>query len=285
MIGIRLHTRFLRSDDVLFFLHIPKNAGLSIIEFLESLYPEHKIFPLHSDPNQDLFEAYSDEQLQNYRFVRGHFYFGPHDKGVNHYLVRNPIIITMLRDPITRTISHFRHNQRHEHGRWHKIVVSQHMSLSDFVTSPDTFDAVVNAQVRQIVGGLRGNPCSYNDPEAYSDETLLFLAKEKLEQYAWFGLQECFQESLLLLTHTFGWEQMKEIPKINVSPEPSGVDSITENEHALIVERTQLDSELYRFAKDLFLARFRQLAREIIGGNVFDLSLQEMYRFIIETAH
>jgi hypothetical protein len=262
MLNIRPLKITLHDDDVLFYLHIPKTAGLSLIALLDAHFRTEEIFPLHSAPSPEMFEVYSPEQIAGYRLVRGHFDFGPYDNGIYKHITPNPICLTMLREPISRTISHYRHNLRHDHGRWHDVIVAQKMSLKDFVCSPDTYAAVVNHQTRLLVGKVKGNPQNYVDSKALSEEAMLSLAKERLEQFAFFGLIERFHESILLLSHTFGWKPVEAYPMLNKSPEPSDPDSIPPEALEAIIARTRLDAELYQYAQQLFEARLNRMAEE-----------------------
>src|SRR5688572_7976558 len=88
----------LNSDDVLFFQHIPKTGGLSLIALLDSQFPQEAIFPLHSSAaTEDEFARFTPQEVQRFRLIRGHFRFGPYDNGIYRYITQNPVRITFLR--------------------------------------------------------------------------------------------------------------------------------------------------------------------------------------------
>ena len=72
----------LNKDDVLFFLHIPKTGGLSLIQFLDSQFAANEIFPLHSVRSESEIAKFTPEQLRCFRLIHGHFRFGPYDNGI-----------------------------------------------------------------------------------------------------------------------------------------------------------------------------------------------------------
>jgi hypothetical protein len=255
----------LHKDDVLFFQHIPKTAGLSLISILDAQFKAGDIFPLHSAPSPDTFDMFSPEQLATYRLVRGHYRFGPYDQEIYRYIARNPICISFLRNPIERTISAYRHIFRKPENKLHEEFVSQNISLKEFVCNPKYYGRSVNVQTRRIVGSVQGNYRLKHlaDTDALSDEAFLELAKERLEQFAFVGLTERFQESVQLLTYIFDWKPINDIPVLNTAPIPSSRDSITQDTLVVIMERTQLDAELYRYAEQLFEAKWTQMQAEL----------------------
>src|SRR5687767_3984239 len=119
----------LNPDDVLFFQHIPKTGGLSLIEFLDSQFPPEAIFPLHSMGSAAEITKFTPDQLRKFRLIRGHFGFGPYDNAIYRYITQNPILITFLREPVARTISAHRYRQRVKE-------IGQDVTLEDYLTDP-----------------------------------------------------------------------------------------------------------------------------------------------------
>lgn len=86
-------------DRTLYFLHIPKTAGTSLRRWLTSHFrgeeeaPELVFAKLLELPR---------ERLTEYRLICGH-----HGMYLPSLLLRPPMIVTVLRDPVSRSISHF----------------------------------------------------------------------------------------------------------------------------------------------------------------------------------
>src|SRR4026208_2316272 len=96
-----LLTSQLTDNELLYFLHIPKTAGMSFTNFIKSQFA-----PSESNPDVNLsdFIKTPPEQIAKYKFIAGHFFYG-----VDDFIKQKPVYITMLRDPVERTISHYAH--------------------------------------------------------------------------------------------------------------------------------------------------------------------------------
>ena len=279
----------LHIDDVLFFLHIPKTAGLSLISLLDAQYPLNQIFPFHSASTPEVFQNFSPEEFAQYRLVRGHYRFGSQDREVYRNISQTPVIITVLRDPISRTVSAYNHIRKRkmitvlpgrieikeassalqDFGRF--LMKKQdfgeevsRLSLEEYVCHPQFQDRVVNRQTRMIVGAVKGLPLDKKNSSSLSQEAMLTLAKERLEQFAFVGVTEMFRESLQLLTYTFGWEPVFNIPELNTGLQTNPFEGIPESTLEEIRKRTKLDAELHSYAKDLFTQRYSSMLNELL---------------------
>jgi hypothetical protein len=88
--------------EPLFFMHIPKTAGTSMRLFLETQYADRDICldeGWHSLANLD--------QISGKSLIRGHFQYN-----LRQALASNCKVLTVLRDPIARTLSSLKHLQR-----------------------------------------------------------------------------------------------------------------------------------------------------------------------------
>ncbi len=252
----------LQPDDVLLYVHIPKTGGTSLISILDARFPENEIFPLHSPSTEDYFFTFSLDELRRYRFVRGHFRFGPYDRHIYKHIAQNPICITMLRDPVQRTISEYRHIARVSHHPLHDGLVASETPLHDFLVQPQYYGYITNRQARSVIGIYPGWPWDFNRPKTLSDETLLVFAQQRLEQFAFVGLMERFEESVQLLMHTFGWSPAEEIPHLNVATDPLPDGLIPSQEMQVILSKTEIDRQIYHDAEALFDMRLEKMQVE-----------------------
>ena len=268
-------------DEVLFFLHIPKTAGVSVYEVLDANFAPEEIFPVpDAVSSEKMFRELSPSQLAKIRLVRGHFWFGPGDRGVYDFLVPDPKTITFLRDPVDRTVSLFQFVMRHPELWLAKRMMRpevelldladvvldeaelgelQSLDLEQFVRHPEVRGELRNLQARLVVGRSRpGVFRNGDDPsrvQRLSDAELLDLAMERLEEFAFVGLTERLDESVTMLTRMFGWPEPGEIPQLNAADSPSRSYDISAGAREAIREQVAVDMELYAHACSLFESR------------------------------
>lgn len=250
--------------NLIFFLHIPKAAGSTLSQILRRHYGAARV--LDSYPatfrqkiqgksglesarwRYDYFAALPEGIKQETAVFMGHEGFGFHQA-----LGRPSTTITILRDPVDRVLSHYYYIWRNKENHLHQVVTDRQMSLAEFVTSGVSRE-VDNGQAK-LLAGLE---TPYLTAGEYGDE-ILEAAKENMSRhFAVVGLTERFDESLILLKRTLGWQQWPFYVPANVTqkrPQRQRVDAETTQ---LICEVNQLDIDLYRFAQAQFEARLQQ---------------------------
>lgn len=104
--------------EPLYFWHIPKTAGMSLWAFLEQCAGSERVYAAHLLP--DLVHDAAAGRLGGAGVYRGHFADAP------LRLVPEPLrVVTVLRDPVARSLSHLAHVHRaadhplHERVRAH----------------------------------------------------------------------------------------------------------------------------------------------------------------------
>jgi len=98
-------------------------------------------------------------------------------------------------------------------------------------------------------------------PGGYFDPTLLERAQERISRFAFVGIAERFDESLELLSHTFGWNTPSVAKAINVGTNRPHDDEISQEAIDIIRENTKLDAALYETGKQIFVESYNQMAR------------------------
>jgi hypothetical protein len=231
-----------KRDQSIIFLHIPKAAGTTLNRIMERQFEPTAIFTIDGSRTQESIEEFKKlpkAQREKIRVLRGHMHFGLHE-----HLPQPSTYITILRDPVDRTISNYYFVLRNPNHRLHYEVKSRHMTLKDYVSSRVN-PQLDNGQTR-LLSGVEGRAFGECSTE------MLEIAKKNLEEFfSIVGLVERFDETLILLKRAFGWR----IPfyiKENITrsrPIKGDILKLTLN---LIEEYNELDIDLYRYATEMF---------------------------------
>lgn len=228
-----------------------KTAGSTFTAIVDAKFSVDEICPppsflpeLYPAANSIQTPAQLTEFLTRFRLIRGHLTYAEIAP-----LLKQPIYLTLLRDPVERVISHYDFirkgttipsRERFQEGhRIHKEAASG--SLLDFVCHPHPLvqASVINHQTRHLLPP----ECDLSDP---SDLALLKAAKATIDTFAFVGLTEQFQDSMFLLAYIFGWYPETTYQSLRVnSKRPKKADLPSATLEA-IVERNQLDIQLYQ---------------------------------------
>lgn len=95
----------MRDQPGLYFWHIPKTAGMSVWKWLEPHYAADAVYRAHLLP--DMLQSAAAAELRGKRLFRGHFADAP-----LQLVSRRLTTITVLREPIARSLSHLAHVER-----------------------------------------------------------------------------------------------------------------------------------------------------------------------------
>jgi hypothetical protein len=230
----------------LFFMHIPRTGGTSLMQYLDQKFAPAAICPAH-----ELFEfeqLKQQHQLVGYSFYRGHF-------GIDlpRLVDPSPSVITFLRRPIARVFSTWRHLRSHavpfqqESGRLVRRI-------QDMAVAAHRFDFEAFCQFAMEHHGpwffnsmtvlcTQGrNPAS---TDTRSPHELLEDAKRLIDEFFFVGFTESFNRSVARLQSRFGWRP-ETIAHANAAP-PSQ-QSTDQKFHAWLADATAVDDQLYEYA-------------------------------------
>jgi len=205
----------------LFFLHVPRTGGTSLLTYLDRQFEPGRVCPAHE---QFQFEALEAEgRLEGYDFYRGHF-------GVNlgRRLSRPGTWITLLRRPGPRVFSTWRHLRslpapfddfketesvrhiRNDSDRAHRY------DFMDFCRAvADQGRRSFFNQATVLLGAGRG--WGVERRGALASPATLAAAKAALETFAFVGLTEAYAESMIGLQQRLGLDPA-EAPWVNSAP-------------------------------------------------------------------
>lgn len=231
------------SEEVFFFIHIPKTCGTSFRFMLYNQFHQKVIFPNLKElkQNRGKYPKWKDlmarkEDFKNHtKLLMGHYPYI-----VGERIFRKPVsCITFLRDPIKRTISNIQHMQR------------KNPSFEDasFIEVLDKMEDVQSNLQTRFLSDLPNKRPPENDR--------LEEAKRNLYNMSFFGIAERFSDSIELIESTFNWnlgEPLKLNQKKKGAHSPMSKELINR-----IEEINQLDIELYEYACELFEKRYAQI--------------------------
>jgi hypothetical protein len=240
-------------EQTVIFFHIHKTGGQTLAGVMHRQYPRGTVLDLWLQRPETIaaFIALPESERANLRAITGHMPFGFH-----RYFRGGARYVTLLRDPVKRFLSEYRHlcDLPEEWGVWRPPASSLASvdSYLDYLIEHNLCDA----QTRMVGGfvGLEDRP-----PLQPLPSDALAQAKKHLEHdFAVVGTTERFDESLVLMGHVFGWEKSLHYMRRNVRDRQQHRLPVSEKTLARIRESNALDVELVSFGSGLLDAQIRQ---------------------------
>ncbi len=239
-------------ENVVLFLRIPKTATTTMKKVLEKQYQPETIFLVDLKNPNAIFELHAHERAR-LRVIHGHFLYGLHN------VLPNPAVyFTLLRDPVDRIISYYAYTMRSTKLPYpYNEIRERNMSLEDFARNDLIFD-MHNGQTRMLAGHqdtyvvhahTQLPPCTSAD---------LARAQHNLQQcFVEVGIQEYFDEMLILLGRTLGWRDVYYRPQL-VSRNRKKKEEIAPETRRVIEQHNDLDMELYTTVRERVEQRIKE---------------------------
>lgn len=227
-------------EPILVFVHIRKTAGTTLRRVIRRQYPRGTVW----ESDNDTPPLLSPGMFDGMRVLQGHFPFGIHTR-----LPRAVSYITLLRDPVERALSVYYFMRRRPLHALHAL--SLRLAVDEFFDAAGP--AAANEQTRYLSGHLEPGPDSV--------ETALHNLQVR---FAAFGLDERFDESLLLFRRRLRWRSVR-YRRENVTRGRPRRDDLPASTVRGLERIHALDIELHARAADLFDAAVRSLGPEFQG--------------------
>ena len=232
-----------------FFVHLMKTAGTTFAIHLRGQFPAESIYPAEGldwhDP-ADL-ERYTDASralaLSPARRAQIQVYTGHFPYMVSQLIDPGLVVLTLLREPVARTISVLQHFQRLD-DRY------RHLDLAAIYDDDHVFRSFVfNHQTAFFARTPRDGEQWIRDPISIDDDRFA-IAKRNLAQVDVLGLTEDYPSFFEQLRARFGWwpspPNLDE--RANVSEPPPDVGAALRRR---IADDNHYDVELYQYACEL----------------------------------
>ena len=241
----------LKDEDVLYFSHIPKTAGMTFRTIVEDHFHCDEICPATLNAH---VAKIPQEDLQRYRLFRGHLGF----INLPELLPgKNVVNVTVLREPIARVISHYDYIRRMPKDPHYPAV--KDMTLAEFAQKLTAGKVGKNIQTYHVAKAFKFSL------EDLSPAETLELARNSLDTFAFVGLVERFQDSLFLLSYIFGWKPILNSRKENAAKVKKPHSEIPAETLEIIKQNTLLDQDLYAYSKEVFEARFDAMVQDLLA--------------------
>jgi hypothetical protein len=239
-------------EPLLAFIHVPKAGGTTFNNILRIHYPDgamHRglsVFEGVEEAQAALRSMTGDAKV---RALAGHLTFGLHD-----LLPAETRYLTMLRDPVERTLSHYGYLVRHYFSRDRSARVKGAGVVPPWLTRPSrtpTLDECLmdrsyipdNLQTRMLCGLV--SPFDELPPHALDQ-----AKRNLLDRFAYVGTTERLEEFVALLNLDLDWPAVA-YKLYNKSTRRLSREELPAHTLRYIEERNALDRELHAHAGDL----------------------------------
>lgn len=238
--------------NLLIFLHIPKNAGTTLVHVIRRQYPKQSVFWFSYDRPELVakFEKMDEKERGELLCLGGHIPFGIHEEFKDIPVT----YITMLRDPVARFISEYGQLSRVlQSGNWRsgswRPPIERLKSLGDYLDYRIETNAM-EVQTR-FIGGYALPPGTQRQFEPLPEDALQRAKDNLRKHFLVTGITQRFDESLLLMKRRLGWKSHIFYARQNTAPQVASYSDIPTELLERIIEHTRIDAELVCFAEEL----------------------------------
>ena len=258
--------------EPLFFMHIPKTAGMSMRAYLENQYYGQDICPAVSWP--DLVR--SGAEMSRYRLVHGHFQYN-----MRAALPPETKCLTVLREPLLRTISALRHLQR-DPAFHPDHALARGLNLKQILRNPRLMSRQKNIQAAAlcasappaaVIDSLRkARPSQIgSDPADLEAPATFELAAQRLEEIEFLGFTEKLWMVLAQLSGEMNYHPADALPAINDAPnQPTALEGMDAEDLELLRHYNDIDLKIYACAKEVLAQRqFEKTMLDLIERGVY----------------
>jgi len=228
------------TEPAIVFIHIPKAGGQSFRTLIEANYPKSAWMPIYRTGGTTMDEVFAKvppERLSRKRIVYGHI---PHT--VDRYLPRPCRYFTILREPVSRSISVYKYIKHDfEQHAGHARFASGERSFARFCRKPRTH---ANIMTKLIAG---------YEQRATADKAMLDQAIDNLRQMAVIGLFEDYEASVERICKTFGWSNRYETRNLSSKTNDAFLEAegARKADLAALRDANEFDVRLYEEAQRL----------------------------------
>jgi Sulfotransferase family len=247
---------------ILMFLHIGKNGGTSFDHVAKKIAKDLQFSIYIGNKHYDWSRV---EKIQREQAL----YQNGNLRDVTGSKNDTVQVVTILRDPVARAISHYWFYRKMS---WTKGMTIREQTLSQYLFSPNNTQNLLatrdiwqdgQAAVSWLSGthiaswvGVTKAEVPAREERAKNAEAMCHLAADRLEQTRWFGILEDLNRSLELLQHEFGLPRRPVMGRSNKNIKKPLNFKPSELEQAALASLMPQDIWLYEYSRRLFQARW-----------------------------
>jgi hypothetical protein len=248
-----------------FFIHVMKTAGRTLLRHfrsnfeLDQMYPYGKLDIRYDGDQVDIrhhLEVACLLHLPEERVRRIRVYSGHYPYVASELLGGEFIRLTILRDPVERTISLLRQFRRKDPWADPNLRGSAPMeglTLEQVYENPLVYEPLVLNHQTKIFSMTPDDRLDTYMDVIDVDDTRLTIAKENLAKVDLIGLTERYEDFLDELEAANGWDIVRHLRKNETPPEE--IRPVSESLRRRIEADNAIDVEFYEYAKRLVESR------------------------------
>jgi len=235
----------------LIFLHIAKVGGMTFRAIIARQFPKDAVFLTYGGTEKDIraLAGLPEEHRQRIQCVSGHMPFGVHE-----YFSQPFGYIAFIRNPADRILSEYyyaRGSARSGHYAHTKMATTP---LRQYVAEGGV--SVSNFQTRVLAGQVASGITRW-DTLPMPGDALARAKKNIHDHFAFVGVVDRFDESLLVCKKKFGWDDVRYI-LANVTKERPRRETTAIDVMQIIQKNNTQDAELYAYANALLDESIRE---------------------------
>lgn len=246
------------NDRPIYFLHIPKTAGSTVNLWLSRRVRDGAMCPARI---WDQLLRCEEAGLAGHAVFAGHF-----GVDLERYLGVALRTMTVFRDPLQRTLSHYLHVRRAIGHPYHPRVGPQ--SFEVFLRDTQNRPMIENFQarylvrsgldMRRFVGCLDLSPAKASRLSTTSEDVRYMFDRHYVHEQSHaaldgidvVGTTDRIASFLERAARTFSLDPCDDpVPRENVAPDRSGIEAISQSSLDLVAELTTIDQSLFQAAR------------------------------------
>lgn len=234
------------------FVHVPKTAGSAVTNYLsQHCRSAEEVAPVFVGD----YSVFS--RTDRWSLIAGHFTFSR-----IFWLVPHGSFITFLRDPVDRAISQFKswRDPKKMTPEWRSVMNAEERRLFDWIYGA-SLEEFVSSDHPAIRRALSNSMTTFLSSCGTAD--LASALANLRSRFVFFGIQERFAESILLLGSAFPWLGPYRLLPAKENRSRLVVGDITPAIRSRILSLNETDLALYHAATELFEERLRARAASV----------------------